>query len=953
MSARFLVGVDLGTVNTALASVDLAREGDLAGAIEPFAVPQLVAPGDVRERRLLPSCAYLPGPELPAAALRLPWGERPVVVGELARDQGALVPGRLVTSAKSWLANARAERTAPILPWGAPESVPRISPVAASALYLRHLRDAWDHRRPDAPLADQEIVLAVPASFDEVARELTLAAAQEAGLTRVVLVEEPQAAFHDWTSRHRDDLAAALRGARLVLVVDVGGGTTDLTLVSAEVRDGRPALTRLAVGDHLLLGGDNVDLALARAVEARLGQRLDASRFASLVHACRLAKERLMAEGAPAEVPLAVVGRGSRLVEGAISASLSREEVRRIFVDGFFPLVAPDDLPRRGPRQAGLAELGLPYEAEPAVTRHVAAFLAAHAAEAGAPARGLARPDAILVNGGVFTPREVRERLAAAVSSWFPHAPPVTLLASPALDLAVARGAAASALVRRGIGLRIGGGTPRAFYVGIAAPGGERALCVVPRHMEEGRRVTVPRPFALKLGRPVRFPLFASTRARLEQPGDVVALSEDLVPLPAVETVLRALPGSAAPGPGLGHGPGPGPRPRPERDGPEEVPVRLEAALTEIGTLELWCAAADRDARWKLEFSLRQPRAQGRAEGRSELAQAPRQLGEARALVELFYGKRGEVERGEVKGLFRELERLLGPRERWPTPLVRELWAALHAGRARRRRSADHERIWLQLTGWCLRPGFGAPLDGWRAQETWQAFREGLQHQGEPRAWQAWWVLWRRIAGGLDASAQQTVFATVAPFVRPRDPRKPPPRVPGVKPEAVDEMIRLAGSLERVDPADKVEAGEWILARIEGEGPAPHLLWAVGRLGARVPFHGSAHLVVPARTAETWAARLLALPLPRGELVFPLAQLARCSGDRARDVDEAVRSRALDALSAGGAPEEALRAVREVAAASEEEERRIFGESLPPGLRLVEAEDTSAPGPAPSDVHLP
>jgi molecular chaperone DnaK (HSP70) len=920
-AARFLVGIDLGTANSALAAVDLAREGDLADLVEPLPIPQLVAPGDVRERRLLPSCAYLPGPELPPDALRLPWGERAVAVGELAREQGARVPGRLVTSAKSWLANARADRTAPILPWGAPEGVPRISPVDASALYLRHLRDAWDHRHPGAPLAEQELVLTVPASFDEVARELTLAAAGEAGLRGVTLVEEPAAAFHDWASRHRADLGAALGGARLVLVVDVGGGTTDLTLVAADVRDGRPALTRLAVGDHLLLGGDNVDLALARAVESRLGERLDAARFASLVHACRLAKERLMAEGGPAEEPVAVVGRGSRLVASAISATLSREEVRRVFVDGFFPLVAPDDRPRRAPRQAGLAELGLPYEAEPAVTRHVAAFLAAHAAEAGAAQGGLARPDAILVNGGVFTPREVRERLVAAVSAWFPGAPRVALLASPALDLAVARGAAASALVRRGLGLRIGGGTPRAFYVGIAAPAGERALCVVPRHLEEGSRVTVPRPFALKLGRPVRFPLFASTKARLEQPGDVVELAEDLVPLPPVEAVLRT-----------------------ERESSSaEVPVRLEAALTEIGTLELWCAAQDRDARWKLEFPLR--RGPAGAEARSELGQAPRGLAEARERVDLFYGKKAAVGRGEVKGLFRDLERLLGPRERWATPLVRELWAALHAGRARRRRSADHERVWVQLTGWCLRPGFGAPLDGWRAQETWQVFEEGLQFQGEPRAWQAWWVLWRRIAGGLDAGAQRTLLEKVSPFVRPRDPRRPAPKVPGVKGEAVDEMIRLAGALERVEPAAKQEVGEWILARAGAEGPAPHLLWALGRLGARVPFHGSAHLVVAPAVAEDWIGGLLALAVPRRELVFPLAQLARRSGDRARDVDDAARARALEALAEGGAPEEALRSVREVAQATEEEERRIFGESLPPGLRLVEEEPAREDGP--------
>jgi hypothetical protein len=484
----------------------------------------------------------------------------------------------------------------------------------------------------------------------------------------------------------------------------------------------------------------------------------------------------------------------------------------------------------------------------------------------------------------------------------------------------VARGAAYAALVRRGIGFRIGGGSPRAFYVGIAAPEGERALCVVPRHLEEGTRVSVPRPFALALGRPVRFPLFASARARVERPGDVVEVSDDLVPLPPVEAVLRAE-GAAA----------------------GEVPVRLEAALTEIGTLELWCAATDRDARWKLEFSLRgrqaeERRPDGARERRGEVGQAPRKLEEARAQVELFYGKKAPVERKEVKGLPRALEKLLGPREGWSTPLVRELWAALHAGRARRRRSADHERVWLQLTGYCLRPGFGAPLDAWRAAETWAVFGEGLQYQADPRAWAAWWVMWRRIAGGLDAAGQERLFESLAPFLRPRDPRRPPPRVPGVKPEALDEMVRLAGALERVEAGRKVEAGEWLLMRLSDEGPAPHLLWSLGRLGARVPFHASAHLAVPAATAEDWIARLLALPVSRRELVFPLAQLARRSGDRVRDVADDVRARVISALAEGGAPAETVRAVREVAEASAEEEQRIFGESLPAGLRLVSEE---------------
>jgi molecular chaperone DnaK (HSP70) len=914
VAERYVVGVDLGTVNSAVAAVDLAGEGDLAASVAPFPVAQLVAPGEVAARDLLPSAVYLPGPELPPAQRGLPWGTPDEVVGVLAREQGARVPGRLVASAKSWLANPRADRTAPILPWGAPEGVPRLSPVAASARILAHLRAAWDDAHPGAPLAEQAVMLAIPASFDAAARELTVAAARDAGLGRVALVEEPGAAFQDWASRHRGDLAGALRvapGARaVVLVCDVGGGTTDLTLVAAEPGGAAPALTRLAVGDHLLLGGDNMDLALARAVEARWREKLDAPRLGQLVHAAREAKERLLAEDAPPAVTVALAGGGSRLVAGARSAELRRDDVRAAVLDGFFPEVPPSARPRRAPRTAGLAELGLPYESDPAITRHVAAFLAAHAGEAGAGGRGgLSRPDALLVNGGVFAPPAVRERLRLVVSSWFPGAAPVPLLEGAQLHLAVARGAALAGLARRGLGLRVGGGSPRAFYVGIATPAGERALCVAPRHLEEGERVEVPRSFTLAVGRPVRFPLLASTSPRLERAGDVVDRTDDLVDLPPVETVLQ--------GEGV--------------SGKAELPVRLEASLTEIGTLELWCASPA-GPRFKLEFSLRG----GGEPARGTIAAAPRGLEDARAQVERFYGKRAAVDPGGVKGLARALEKRLGPREGWSTPLVRELWAALHAGRGRRRRSADHERVWLQLTGFCLRPGFGAPLDGWRAAETWRAFAEGLQFQADARAWQAWWVTWRRIAGGLDEAAQGRLLDSIEPFLAPRPPGKPPPRVPGVKPEALDEMVRLAGSLERVPPARKLAAGEALLARAGVDGPAPHLLWALGRLGARVPFHASAHLVAPPAVAEEWIERLLALDAPRGELAFALAQLARRSGDRVRDVSGPVRTRVERWLRDAGAPPELARGVRDVVAATAEDDQRIFGESLPPGLSLVE-----------------
>ncbi len=925
MAARYIVGIDLGTTNTALAYVDLQGSGDLAASIQSLAIPQLVAPGESAPRRLLPSNAYLPSAhELPPGALKLPWGERPVIVGELAKLQGSRVPGRMVSSAKSWLCHPGVDRTAPILPWGAPDGVSKLSPLSASALYLSHLKDAWEQRFPDAPLAEQEVVLTVPASFDEVARELTVRAAREAGLSKLRLLEEPQAAFYDFTARHRGRLEEALGGHRLILVCDVGGGTTDLTLIRAEVKVGAPSLNRVAVGDHILLGGDNMDAALARRVEARLSARLDAAQWSMLVQGCRLAKESLLSGGGPERATVSIVGRGSKLVGSAMTAELARAEVLASLLDGFFPRTLPTNLPARRGR-GGLQELGLPYASEPAVTRHVAAFLRAHASEVEpglAAADGLVRPDAVLLNGGVFAPHAVGERLLEVLSGWFPGWPPVALLSNDALDVAVARGAAFFGLVRRGLGLRIGGGAARGYFVGLQAQGSTRpALCVIPRHLDEQAEVEVPQTFALLLDRPVRFSLWASTLSAAKEPGELVTIDDDVYQaLPPIETVLDS--GGAA------------------KKGAAEVPVRLRAALTEIGTLELWCVAEDRDQRWKLEFELRG--------GTSELAPTrvapmPKRFAEAKELVELVYGKKpAPVDRAMVKNLVRNLEKVLGPRDEWTTPVIRELWAALHSGQQKRRRTADHERIYCNLTGFCLRPGFGAPLDAWRSAETFKLFDQGLQFQAEPHNWQAFWVLWRRIAGGLDGAAQKRIFETVAPLLRPAGGRAQP-KVKGVKAEAMPELIRMVGSLERIEAGAKVEAASWMFDRIAKDGPAAHLLWALGRLGARVPFYGSGHACAPADAAGEWVERLLALEVPRpDELVFPLAQLARVSGDRARDLDPALREMVAQRLQALGAPEALSRMVREQVELGEKDEQRVFGESLPAGIRVIE--DDRVPG---------
>jgi molecular chaperone DnaK (HSP70) len=909
MQPRYSVGIDLGTTNSAMAYVELGVRPE-AAAVHDFAVPQLVSIGETAARRLLPSNAYIPGEhELPAGATRLPWGEQAILVGELARAQGARVPGRMVSSAKSWLCHPGVDRTAPILPWGAPEGVRRISPVQASALYLAHLRDAWNARFPEAPLAAQEVVLTVPASFDEVARELTVRAGREAGLETLTLLEEPQAAFYFWTAQHRGDLTAALGERRLILVCDVGGGTSDFTLIHAALEEGEPTLNRIAVGDHILLGGDNIDVTLARRVEPRLGGRIDAAQWSMLVQSCRTAKESLLGGGRE-KATVSVAGRGSRLVGGTLSADLMAAEVLSVVLDGFFPRTRPDELPARGGR-AGLQELGLPYASDPAITRHLAAFLQAHAAEVQeALGEPLPRPDAILLNGGVFTPPQIGERLLEVVNGWFPDRPPVSLLSSDALDVVVARGAAWYGLVRRGEALRIGGGTARAWFVGIDAPGEktQHLLCVLPRHLEEEVEVEVPRPFALVLDRPVRFPLYATTRARAEKPGDLTELDEETFePLPAIETVLRSKSRSGG-----------------------EVPVRLRAALTHVGTLALWCAATEGEERWKLEFQLR-----GAEEATAPAVALPRRFAEAEALIGRIFGSdAAKVDGKEVRGLPRGLEQILGPRAEWNTPVVRELWRVLYAGVGNRRVSPEHERVWLNLVGYALRPGFGAPLDEWRAAQVFGIFDDGLAFPDEAPTWSAWWILWRRIAGGLDAAAQKRIFDSVLSRLKPLPAGVKASR--GVKSEGIEEMIRMVGSLERIAVPSKVQAVLWLFERIERERAAPHLLWAVGRIGARVPFYAGANASMPAPQAAAWAKRLLALASARPEdLSLALAELARRTGDRARDLEPATRAKIEARLAELKAAPVLQQMVREVVELGSGEEQRVFGESLPAGLRLL------------------
>ena len=593
MPAKYIIGIDLGTTNSALAYASLDAEQP---EVKLLPIPQLVAPSAVESRDLLPSFLFLASKqEGSTGAYDLPWASgRDFAVGEMARRQSAELPDRTVGAAKSWLCHSRIDRHQAILPWGASDDVPKVSPVTATRRYLEHLVAAREAANPDAPLAEQHVVLTVPASFDASARELTREAASAAGLPdELVLLEEPQSAVYAWLTAIGDRWRKVLKVGDTLLVCDVGGGTTDLTLVGVSEEGGELTLKRLAVGNHLLLGGDNMDLALAHYVAglfAKKGVNLDPWQSVSLWHSCRQAKETLLSPDGPKKHPISVLGRGSKLIGGTVTVDVSREAILQLLVDGFFPQCKSTDKPARQ-RVSGFQEIGLPYEADAAVTRHLAAFLQSHGTDEGGPVR----PTHVLFNGGVYKADAFRTQLLETLKQWFPDQPPKLLEGVHDLDHAVARGAAYYGWAKVKGGVRIRGGTARSYYIGIetaglAIPGAPRplrALCVVPFGMEEGTELDVPSDaIGLIVGQPAHFRFFSSSTRKEDQPGVRLQRWDDseIVETDSLEATL----------------------PKDDAIDDHYVPVQFHTQLTELGVLELWCVSTRGSGRWKLEFSVRE-----------------------------------------------------------------------------------------------------------------------------------------------------------------------------------------------------------------------------------------------------------------------------------------------------------------------------------------------------------
>ena len=919
---QFFIGIDLGTTNCAL-SFTTSEKPDQP---QCFPVQQWETESSTVQHNLLPSFYYLPQKaEWKRGQLKHVWASAEAVpdfvVGRFARSVAATQPGRVIHSAKSWICHGGVSREDRILPWHSDELIgdDRRSPVEVSSAFLQHLKDAWNHTHvgDDNRLERQIVTITVPASFDETAQMLTVRAAELAGFSRdhIHLLEEPQAAFYSWlrqpgSTEVVEGFLADGKG-KTVLICDIGGGTSDFSLFSMSKKDSEAHIERISVSEHLLLGGDNIDLAIAQILEARLtNTRLSSKQWAQLVAYARQLKERALSDkGAPEEeLHVSLAGEGSSLFAKTLSAKIQRSEVLDIVLKGFFPACAVDDEPKV--KSLGLKTLGLPYAEDSAVTRYLAKFVAGR------------KIDSVLFAGGTLIPEFLQQHLLSIISEWQGVAP--KLLANHDMDLAVAHGAAAfSATFRRKEASaesvmtsgRIKAGYPRSLYLELGHKGkiGERSLlCIVPKGFDGSAPLRIDNlKMQALVGSPVKFQLFSSLNRENDKPGALLKMHQaEFHPLNPLHTVLK----TTTPG-------------RSET----MIDVALEVVLMSTGMLQLFCVNKNGGERWQLEFNVRDFSYNTGGDA-GELAAGDIPPERYQAAVEKIADhfskkKKAETEQDNPKYLVRTLEEILGrERKDWDVSTLRRLWPHLREGMTRKNRSLGHEIAWLYLVGYCLRPGYGVELDEWRVNDLWKVYELGLAFPKERQNEEQWWIMWRRVAGGLSRGQQEKLFDKVFPAIRK-----------GNAPSL--EVYMLAGSLERIEMNNKVRLGNYLVQQIS-EGRKQFLdqkLWALARIGSRVLMHGSSESIVRPVFVEEWFAKLRGLNIKDKQysrLSIFLSQVGRVVNDREFDLSPETRSAMISMLEKAAVDEALIKPLREFVPVDAEAKSKLFGEELPGGLIL-------------------
>ena len=932
---NYIVGIDLGTTNSAIAYIDLTTGEQENRKIQFLNIPQLKAPGEIGTLSVLPSFLYIPGPhDLPEGSISLPWDKtRKYAVGEFAREQGFIVPGRLVSSAKSWLCHGGVDRTSNILPWGKDNDVAKVSPVEASARYLLHIREAWNeiiaHGREGYVLEEQLVIITVPASFDEVARELTVKASQKAGLNSIKLIEEPLASFYSWLYQNKNGWQEKMKPGELILVCDVGGGTTDFTIISVE-KEENLKFNRLSVGDHLMLGGDNIDLAIARSIETKLFGKpcqLDTKRWRQLTHQCRNAKEVLLTEGCERnEMDISLMGTGGKLIADTLKSSITKEEMEELIVEGFYPHISLDEDKTAAGRK-GLTEWGLPYVQNPKVTSHLAAFwqqsVPVLVKETG---RENPYPDYVLFNGGSLTPLILRKRIQEVVGKWFSENTGdgwiPEELENPKPELAVAIGAVNYGVSRIFDGVKVGAGSPCTYYVEVATvsnnndqgPKLRKSVCLVPRSSEEGFEIKLEKPsFEVLTNQPVSFQVFTSSTRLGDKVGDIIELPEDTITvLPPIHTVLKyGKKGEAKP-----------------------LPAFLSVRLNEIGTLELWCNAQGSSHNWQLQFDVRIGESLQKQSSSGETFDSSTVDMVCNKIENVFKSKEGS----NPELLIKEVTSVLSlNKTKWPTHLIRKMADTLIKHKQGRSFSPDHEARWLNLLGYCIRPGFGDPLDEWRIKETWKLFLEGLSFSDKYQCLSEWWIFWRRVAGGLKASQQMEIYKQLAPYIQSTSEKKKKVRRNIKKKSSAHDELEVwmtLASFERLDVEIKEKMGDRLLIKFRKGNPEPKELWALSRFGSRIPFHGPLDKIVSIEEVSNWINSIISSNLEVSDaLAHAIVQMARTTGDRERDLSQSNKDALFDWLNKSTNSEHFKELINNPETASDREEQAwIFGEALPPGL---------------------
>lgn len=914
---RYIIGIDLGTTNSALAYVDTQQP---TLSIHLFPIPQLVNGGKIDPLLTLPSFCYLPASgEWAPGELKLPWkNDVDSFVGQYAKIQGARVPTRLVQSAKSWLSNVAANRREKILPIETDDVLKRLSPVEASAKYLEHLKDAWNalmaHGDSSCELEEQEVILTVPASFDEVARTLTVEAAKKAGFLHLTLIEEPQAAFYSWIAQHEQEWEKKFKQGEMILVCDVGGGTTDFSLIEIQQREGKLSFQRMAVGDHLLLGGDNIDSTLAHYLEQKLKKEgypsLESHQWLQLKAEARAAKEVLLSSkcGPDENYSIVLRGMGASVVKGSISISIHRKEVESLLLDGFFGIYSfQEALQLRQSR--GFRTMGLPYEDEPSITKHLAHFLQQ------THTRGI---DYVLFNGGTLKPEIFQNAIEQSLRMWFPDIIPKRL-ESINLDLAVARGAAYFGKVRRGFGVAIGGGIPRTYYLKIDVKDSSgqvksQALTLLARGSEEGHQFQPSQIFSLRPNTPVVFHLMTSHVRLQDQEGELIDIDpEEMQLLPPIQTILR-----------FG---------RKQQEESETLPVKLGIRLTEIGTLALWLDSQVSDHQWELEFQLRSATGQdslleNQESGKADETFEVGYLDEAKKIIAALFKPGSSLKPNQIMEMLESQLKI--SRREWGSTLLRELWTSLLKVAPYRKISFEHEARWWNLAGFFLRPGYGFPLDDFRLKELWKILLGELKGSKNQEIFLQICICCRRLAGGFNKGQQMQISSElIGPICDKKTGKIELTRKGDLY--LYSEKIRALASLERLDLSFKMKLGEALVDRILHQSPSIIDNWALGRIGARHLLYGSAGQVVPRETVTKWIERLLKKEITsdsRESIMSLIKQLARKTDHRELNISETIIQKILVVFP------EITDWLLEEKEWSEKEQEQAFGDYLPAGLLL-------------------